>query len=102
MAVTKLHLFTNSRVKWPFPEPISKILSCSFNLIFVIILSILCFEVLNFCLCFIFFSFIITLFILVLMNFSYYLFIIITYFFLFYIFFVHSSLLFFCLFYFCF
>src|SRR5699024_10048645 len=63
IAVTKLHLCTNSRVKCPFPEPISKILSCSFKLIFVIILSTLRFEVIKFLLSFIFFFFFITLFI---------------------------------------
>src|SRR5699024_2983678 len=64
IAVTKLHLCTNSRVKCPFSEPISKILSCSFKLIFVIILSILRFEVIKFWLSFIFFFFIILIFIL--------------------------------------
>src|SRR5699024_20002 len=63
IAVTKLHLCTNSRVKCPFPEPISKILSCSFKLIFVIILSTLRFEVIKFCLSFIFFFFFFYLFI---------------------------------------
>src|SRR5699024_6047041 len=80
IAVTKLHLCTNSRVKCPFPEPISKILSCSFKLIFVIILSILRFEVIKFLLSFIFFVFIITLFNAVIMNFAYQRFIITTYF----------------------
>src|SRR5699024_1408356 len=80
IAVTKLHLCTNSRVKCPFPEPISKILSCSFKLIFVIILSTLRFEVIKFLLSFIFFLFIITLFNAVIINFAYQRFIITTYF----------------------
>src|SRR5699024_12287568 len=71
IAVTKLHLCTNSRVKCPFPEPISKILSCSFTLIFVIILSILRFDVIKFLLYFIFFLFIIILFNVVIFIFYY-------------------------------
>src|SRR5699024_11865218 len=93
IAVTKLHLCTNSRVKCPFPEPISKILSCSFKLIFVIILSTLRFEVIKFCLSFIFFLFILTLFNAVIIIFYYlFLFIIIFYFFFYlflYIFFLY-------------
>src|SRR5699024_422801 len=65
IAVTKLHLCTNSRVKCPFPEPISKILSCSFKLIFVIILSTLRFEVIKFLPSFIFFFFIIFIFFII-------------------------------------
>src|SRR5699024_12089564 len=72
IAVTKLHLCTNSRVKCPFPEPISKILSCSFKLIFVIILFILRFEVIKFCLSFIFFLFFIIIFFLYFFCFLYF------------------------------
>src|SRR5699024_12415716 len=80
IAVTKLHLCTNSRLKCYFPEPLSKILSSSFKLIFVIILSTLRFEVIMFLLSFIFFLFIITLFNAVIMNFAYQRLIITTYF----------------------
>src|SRR5699024_10095669 len=99
IAVTKLHLCTNSRVKCPFPEPISKILSCSFKLIFVIILSTLRIEVIKFGLTFIFFLFIITLFNAFIMNFSYHLFIITIYlsflFFWFIIFLLYAVILYF-------
>src|SRR5699024_7843607 len=77
IAVTKLHLCTNSRVKCPFPEPISKILSCSFKLIFVIILSILLFEFIKFLLFFIFFFFF--------LDFFYYYFCFFFFFFFFYL-----------------
>src|SRR5699024_4682832 len=85
IAVTKLHLCTNSRVKCPFTEPISNILSCSFTLIFVIILSTFLFEVVIFCFFFFFFFFFIICFIV---------------FFLFYVFYISKLLCFFCLFYF--
>src|SRR5699024_5896197 len=88
-AVTKLHLCTNSRVKCPFPEPISKILSCSFKLIFVIILSTLRFEVIKFCLSFIFFLFIITIFFLAYICFFFFFFI----FYCYYVLFLFISLL---------
>src|SRR5699024_11607873 len=81
IAVTKLHLCTNSRVKCPFPEPISKILSCSFKLIFVIILYTLRFEVIKFCLSFLFFFFFFTLFKSLYLNFCYFYYYIISFFF---------------------
>src|SRR5699024_625981 len=76
IAVTKLHLCTNSRVKCPFPVPISMILSCSFMLFFIIILYSLIFVVLIF---FLFFYFLLFFLLLIYFLFFFNLFIITIY-----------------------